>query len=233
MSTSSQPPSLVSSEIDSDNSKDSKNFEIDYLKQNIATSNRAEFTINNIVTSHNVDDILSENSNYNNQENFTNSKNSLSNFQNSFVQDYNSRDSNGFSIQDILGLPQSYHPSSNQEVEPRYDYQISTYETISNSSNNYAAGVEEVSSEECVEKSSHYKSPQAHYNNSYTANDPAHCHQQRVGLDDDIENNPERQINSYQDSSFQNQVFCPISYLICKNLPILYQRGRYQPPNDY
>nr|AIB07880.1 Hox cluster protein zen [Cameraria ohridella] len=212
MSSSSQPPSLISSEIDSDDSRDDQPSALNgsnYLKQTSEFANRTEYSSNSIVTSHNVDDILSENSNYNNQE-IVSCKNPL---QNSFVQDYNSRDSNGFSIHDILGLPQSYNTSNNQDVEPRYEYQISHYENISNSSNNYlvaGGGIDDVSSEECIEKNcSHFKSPQAdmqvHYSHGYVHNDPVRCTQQG-SFDDEIVSNSESQINSLQDSSYQNQV---------------------------
>ncbi|KAG7310005.1 hypothetical protein JYU34_004530 [Plutella xylostella] len=153
MSSPASTPSLTSTEHDSEDSQDS--IASTGLNPSVISKYQQKHALNiaqrNSVTSHSVEDILSENCNYSSQDNvFSDCRNvALSSIQNSF--DYNSRDSAGFSIQDILGLPQSYNPNSGQdEIEPRYDYQIQNYDNISNSSNNYvAAAVDEGSPEGC------------------------------------------------------------------------------------
>lgn len=193
MSSASSPPSLVSLSHHSEDSRDSGSLELDPSSyQQVQTSDYKSHA----VTSHNVEDILSENSTYNTQENVMSEVRnpSMSLIGNSF--DYNSRDSAGFSIQDILGLPQAYNQTTTQEdVEPRYDYQIANYDNISNSSNNYLTGVDEVSSDGCVGKSEtlYHNGAQRDneivYNTNYAVNDPVHTHQ-RHNFDGDIATEP-------------------------------------------
>ncbi|KAI5646926.1 homeobox domain-containing protein [Phthorimaea operculella] len=163
------------------------------------------------VTSHGVEDILSEGVQYNSAENsFLEYKGeALSAIPHAFVQDYNSRDSTGFSIQDILGLPQSYNPSTSQDdIEPRYDYQIPNYETISNSSNNnYGSGAEDVLTEDCIDKNENLfvnaqDGSQGMYNRSYAINEPVACHQ-RSGLSSNVVK--DRNSDNLHESGFPNQ----------------------------
>lgn len=198
MSSISSPPSLVALDPNSEDSQDSSSLELnsaDYERKHTLTSQRGDYK-SHTVTSHSVEDILSENCTYNTQETaFPDCRNPiLSSIANSF--DYNSRDSAGFSIQDILGLPQAYHSTSTQdEVEPRYDYHIANYDNISNSSNNYVTGVEEVSSEECIGKTeglyniTTQTGSEVIYNSNYAVNDPAYA-QPRNDFGGDIANEP-------------------------------------------
>lgn len=169
------------------------------------------------VTSHGVEDILAEGVNYSANDNtFSECKPEvISSMPHSFVQDYNSRDSTGFSIQDILGLHQSYHTTNTQEeLEPRYDYQIPNYDNISNSSNNnnYGSGTEEAIAEDCIDKSDNIFSDtatqlgnQVLYNRNYAINEPVRYHL-RSGLESEVVKDPGREINELQESSFPSQV---------------------------
>lgn len=214
-SSSSSPPSLNSEREDSRDSNSSE-FTTNVIPQylNHIDVMKKGFGKVNTVTSHGVEDILSENVNYNSQDNsFSECKPEiLPSIPHSFVQDYNSRDSTGFSIHDILGLPQAYNPSSShEEIEPRYDYQIPNYETISNSpNNNYGSGTEELVSEGCIDKSenlftSTQISNQVIYNRNYSANDLVQCHQ-RSGLGTDVAKNLGRDIEDLNESNFSSQV---------------------------
>lgn len=144
-------PSLISDDSDLENSQDplSLDFKDDSKYYASASTLPDDISASNVnLTSHKVDDILSEGPNYNEQENTFDCKSEvLSAIPSSFVQDYNSRDSSGFTIQDILGLQQNYNPNNEQDtLDGRY-YPLSAYETISNTSNSYTPVLEEVSPE--------------------------------------------------------------------------------------
>ncbi|XP_013193969.1 homeobox protein Hox-B3-like [Amyelois transitella] len=170
----------------------------------------------NSITSHGVEDILSEGVNYTVNENaFTDCKAEIiSSIPNPFVQDYNSRDSTSFSIQDILGLHQTYNPASNQEdLEPRYDYQIPNYENISNSSNNnnYGSGTEETLAEDCINKGGDIFSSSVtqlgnpvEHNRNYAISEPVQ-YQARSSFDGDVTKDPGRVINEINETSFPSQ----------------------------
>lgn len=176
------------------------------------------------VTSHGVEDILSEGVNYNVSENvFSDCKPEiLSSIPNSFVQDYNSRDSTGFSIHDILGLHQSYNVTNTQDdLEPRYVYQMPNYENISNNSNNYGSGTEEAIAEDCIDKSDNIFSAtttshignQVIYTRSYDSNELVRYHE-RSGLVSDVAKEPTNEINDLHDSSFPSQVNATEKYAL-------------------
>lgn len=209
------PPSLHSAEEDTRDTNSSELSSAGIIAYNInQLTDPSQRGINKLnVTSHGVEDILSDGVNYSPAENtFPECKTEvLPAIPHSFVQDYNSRDSTGFSIQDILGLPQSYNPSNNQDdLEPRYDYQIPNYETISNSpNNNYGSGTEEVISEECLDKSdnlftSAQVANQVMYNRSFTISEPVQCHQRNLG--GEVLKGTTRDDNDMRESSFPSQV---------------------------
>ncbi|XP_013173805.1 PREDICTED: uncharacterized protein LOC106122405 [Papilio xuthus] len=162
------------------------------------------------LTSHGVEDILGEGVNYGATENvFPDCKSEVLNvISNTFSQDYNSRDSTGFSIHDILGLHQSYNAANSQEdLEQRYDYQIPNYENISNSShNNYGSGPEEVNSDDCMNKNDLFLAPnvqiesQVTYDRNYLANEAMRCHH-TSGLDNVVKDTT----SDINESSFPNQ----------------------------
>lgn len=205
------PPSLRSDPNDSRDSTltDQSDNETDYNASTIHSDNKAD---SNTVTPQGVGDILTV-SNYPSDGPFQNCKGEvLSSIPQSFVQDYNSRDSTGFSIQDILGLHQSYNAANTEDLEPRYDYQIINYENISNSSNNYASGAEDVIVEDCINKNDNvYNSSiqqldnQVIYNRNYTANELVQ-YVQRSGLEADDAKDSTREVNETHDSSFPTQV---------------------------
>lgn len=217
MSTSTTTPQSLNSEQEDSRDSSSSQFsttvpKYSYLNQIDAM--KKGFSKVNTVTSHGVEDILSEGANYSTQDNsFSECKAEvLPSIPHSFVQDYNSRDSTGFSIHDILGLPQAYNPNSSQEeIEPRYDYQIPNYETISNSpNNNYGSGTEELVSEDCIDKSENLFvnaqiSNQVMYSRNYSTNELVQCHQ-RGGLGADVTKDPGRDIDDLHESSFPSQV---------------------------
>uniref|UniRef100_A0A2A4IXF5 Homeobox domain-containing protein n=1 Tax=Heliothis virescens TaxID=7102 RepID=A0A2A4IXF5_HELVI len=208
------PPSLHS---DQDDSRDTTSSEFSnpgmpkYDPIELSSKNDCKTSA---VTSHGVEDILSEGVSYNVSDNvFSDCKPEvLSSIPNSFVQDYNSRDSTGFSIQDILGLHQSYNATNAQDdLEPRYEYQMPNYENISNNSNNYGSGAEEVITDDCIDKSDNmFSSTATHignqviYTRSYTANELVRYHE-RSGLGSDVAKDPTREINELHDSSFPGQ----------------------------
>lgn len=177
------------------------------------------------VTSHGVEDILSEGVNYNVNDNvFTDCKPEvLSSIPNSFVQDYNSRDSTGFSIQDILGLHQSYNAVITQDdLEPRFEYQMPNYDNISNNSNNYGSGTEEVISEDCIDKNDNTFSAttthignQVIYTKSYAANELAR-YPETSGLGSNVPKDSTREINDLHDHSFPSQVNAIEKYVLLK-----------------
>ncbi|KAJ8718975.1 hypothetical protein PYW07_016531 [Mythimna separata] len=215
MSTSTpSPPSLHSDQEDSRDSTSTEFSNPGAPKYDpIELSQRSDCKTS-AVTSHGVEDILSESVNYNVNDNvFSDCKPEvLASISTSFVQDYNSRDSTGFSIQDILGLHQSYNAANTQEeLEPRYEYQMPNYENISNNSNNYGSGTEEVITEDCIDKSdnifnattSHIEN-QVIYTRSYAANELVRYHE-RSGLGSDVAKNPATEINDLHDSSFPSQ----------------------------
>ncbi|XP_014359184.2 uncharacterized protein LOC106711393 [Papilio machaon] len=166
------------------------------------------------LTSHGVEDILADGVNYGATDNlFPDCKTEVLNvISNTFSQDYNSRDSTGFSIHDILGLHQSYNAANSQEdLEQRYDYQIPNYENISNSShNNYGSGAEEVNSDDCMNKNDNlFLAPnvqigsQVTYERNYLPNEAIRCHH-TSGLDNDVVKDTTSDIN---ESSFPNQTW--------------------------
>lgn len=210
----SPPPSLQSNEDTTDSI--SSEFSTEATQPpNYEPPQKNIYKINSL-TSHGVEDILSEGTTYTSENQFADCKaevlSSLSG-QVSFVQDYNSRDSTGFSIHDILGLQQSYNAANNQEslLEPRYEYQIPQYDNISNSSNNnYGSGAEEVLSDHNITKSDDFfPSNEADvpnqniYHRNYPETKPVRC--QRSDLGNDVVNNPE-EVNDISESSFPSQV---------------------------
>lgn len=222
MSSSTPSPPSLHSDQDLEDSRDSTSSEFTneiskYRTNNLTDiSQKADCKVSTI-TSHGVEDILSEGVNYSGNDNvFQDCKTEvLSSIPHSFVQDYNSRDSTGFSIQDILGLHQPYNPVNTQEdIESRYGYQIVNYENISNSSNNnYGSGTDELISEDCGDKSNcnMFNTPpiqvgsQVAYNRNYATNEPVRYHS-RSGLDNDIVKDPGKEINDLHESSFPGQV---------------------------
>lgn len=208
------PPSLQSDYEDTRDTNSSELSTSGIIAYNINQfMDPTQRSINKLsVTSHGVEDILSDGVNYSPADTFAECKTEvLPTVPHSFVQDYNSRDSTGFSIQDILGLPQSYNPSNNQDdLEPRYDYQIPNYETISNSpNNNYGSGPEEVISEDCLDKSdnlftSAQVTKQVIYNRSYTISEPVQCHQRSLG--GEVLKGTARDDDDMRESSFPSQV---------------------------
>ncbi|CAH2085589.1 unnamed protein product [Euphydryas editha] len=212
MSTTS-PSSTLSLQSDEDASDSiSSEFSNDVVPNNncktLKTTQKNLSKINSL-TSHGVEDILSDGINYVTQENsFPGYKvETISTIASSFAQDYNSRDSTGFSIQDILGFHQSYNVNTSQgELETRYEYPVTQYENVINSSNNnYAAGIDDVP-EQCITKKDLFISNdtgnQDIYHN-YTSNEPVGS-LQRSDLVNDVTKNPkiERDLN---ESSFSNQ----------------------------
>ncbi|XP_026759724.2 homeobox protein Hox-D3-like [Galleria mellonella] len=169
---------------------------------------------NTTVTSHSVEDILSESIIYNGVDNnFDCKQEIIGSLSQSFVQDYNSRDSTGFSIQDILGIHQSYNATNIQEnSEARYDYQISSYENISNSPiNNYGSGTEEVISDACINKNDNIfssitqvQNQAIRSNRNYVISEPVRYHS-RTNLDSNIIKDPGREVNQLHESSFPSQ----------------------------
>ncbi|XP_068621819.1 uncharacterized protein [Battus philenor] len=208
------PPSLLSE--DSEDSAES-DFSSTILPQynpslEIDDPQKNDYKVNTL-TSHGVEDILSDGVNYSAPENiYTDCKSEVLNvISNTFSQDYNSRDSTGFSIHDILGLHQSYNASNVQEdLEPRYDYQIPNYENVSNSPhNNYGSGTEEVTSDDCVNHNDNlFASPNVQiagtYDRNYLPNEPVRCHH-RSGLDNDVVKDAIRNVNDLNESTFHNQ----------------------------
>lgn len=222
-STTGSPPSLMSTDIDSKDSFDSLTpglkIEEDYSRSSSLQSN----TVSNNITSHNVNDILSDGNNFGEQDStFPDCKTDvLSGIPPSFVQDYNSRDSTAFSIQDILGLPQSYSPGNNQDVSvEKYDYQITSYETINNSSN-YVNRIQNVSTKSSLNKTDQSfdntkipTSDQLAYNNYSGSNSNIFQQKNIFGINGTNFGNSTRQIGDIQQASFSNQV--------CTNIPKLY-----------
>ncbi|GBP39772.1 Homeobox protein Hox-B3 [Eumeta japonica] len=162
------------------------------------SNHRVDFKVPIIqnVSSHNVKNILSEGPNYSSQDtNFSDCKPEiLLTIPHSFVQDYNSRDSTGFSIQDILGLPQAYNTGSQEDVG-RFEYQIPTYDTISNSPSSYGVGLEDLSPEnsgksETVLNTSSLSACHMMYTSNFTSNEPVVCGDQA-----DIVSDSSRQIS--------------------------------------
>lgn len=207
------PPSLQSEDSMNTTSSEFSASPVPKYNTNRALESQKGISKVSAVTSHGVEDILSDGVTYCVPDNsFPDCKPEvLSSLPHSFVQDYNSRDSTGFSIQDILGLPQSYNPGNTQDtLESRYDYQIPNYETISNSSNNnYASGAEDVVSEDCFDKNGNLftnvpVTNQVIYNRSYAPNEPTQCHQ-RSSLCDVVKD-PGREIDNLHESSFPGQV---------------------------
>lgn len=209
----SPPPSLQSNEDTTDSI--SSEFSTEAQPPNYEPPQKNIYKINSL-TSHGVEDILSEGTTYTTENQFPECKaevlSTLSS-QVSFVQDYNSRDSTGFSIHDILGLQQSYNAVSTQEsmLEPRYEYQIPQYDNISNSSNNnYGSGTEEVLSDHNITKSDDFFPSnesdiqnQNIYHTNYPETKPVRC--QRGDLGNDVMNNTE-EVNDISESSFPSQV---------------------------
>ncbi|KOB75729.1 Hox protein zen [Operophtera brumata] len=202
-------PGHSPSSLHSDNTSDTITSEL----SNTAISNY-DTTIDNIkdfkttvIISHGVEDILSDGVSYVNDGPYENCKvEVVSEVPQVFAQDYNSRDSAGFSIQDILGLQQSYN-STGTEVLPRYDYKVQNYENISNCSNNYGSGTEEVVTDDCIASDSIFSAtPQVNqviYNRSYAANEPVR-YNHRSGIDNDTKD-PTKEINDLHESSLPSQ----------------------------
>lgn len=217
--TSPSPPHSLQSNEESSDSISSEFSEVTANPncQSFEVAQKSFYKINSL-TSHGVEDILSEGLNYSTQDNsFQDCKvEVLSTISSSFVQDYNSRDSTGFSIHDILGLQQSCNANNSQEeLQPRFEYQIPHYDNVSNSSNNnYTSGAEEAVSDQCIAKNSGIYTIESEignqdiYHRNYSNSELVRCHQ-RSDLDNDVVKNPERELNNIHESSFPSQVkFC-------------------------
>ncbi|CAH3918388.1 homeobox protein Hox-A3a-like [Pieris brassicae] len=158
------------------------------------------------VTSHGVEDILADSAYSVHDNSFQLCKPEVTSAPHTL--DYNSRDSSAFTIQDILGLQQSYTSGNPHEELNRYEYQIPQYDNISNSSNNnYASGAEDGIAEEFHKGENDYTSnlqlgEQVVYR-SYT-NEALRC-QQSNELSSDIVKDPEERANDLNESSFPNQ----------------------------
>ncbi|CAH2040427.1 unnamed protein product, partial [Iphiclides podalirius] len=168
------PPSLQSEESRDSSSSSEFSTTIGPQYTSLGVDQKNVYKANTL-TSHGVEDILSEGINYGAQENvFDYKSETLNSISNTFTQDYNSRDSTGFSIHDILGLQQSYNvTSAPEDLEARYDYQIPNYENVSNSShNNYGSGTEEVTSDDCMNKSDNlFATPHVHIDHQDMSSD--------------------------------------------------------------
>lgn len=213
------PPSLHS---DPDDSRDTTSS--DFSNSGMSKYNTIEHSqINdckiNAVTSHGVEDIVSESVSYIVNDNlFADCKTEMLS---TFVQDFNSRDSTGFSIQDILGLHQSYIVGNSQDnLGLKYEDQMPNYENISNNSNNCGSGTEEVVTENCPVKSDEICSAtathignQVIYSRSDTTNELVQCHK-RSDLSGDVAKDPEREINDVHDSTFLSQVIDIEKYVL-------------------
>ncbi|KAF9412563.1 hypothetical protein HW555_008979 [Spodoptera exigua] len=204
------PPSLHSDEEDSRDSTISENSNSSIPKFDTIPASQNSECKSGGITSHGVEDILGEGINYSVHDNaFSDCKPEVT-ISNAFVQDYNSRDSTGFSIHDILGLQQSYNTNPQDELEPRYEYQMPNYENISNNSNNYGSGTEEVISEGCLEKTDSYPPTTSHignqvvYTRNYAANELVRYHE-RSNLTNEVNKEPARDINDIHDSNFPSQ----------------------------
>ncbi|XP_053605472.1 homeobox protein 10-like [Plodia interpunctella] len=236
MSTSSASPPSLQSDQELEDSRDSTSSAFSGTviakyqnSQVFDPTQRGEFKSG--ITSHGVEDILSEGTSYGVNDNaFSDCKPEIiSSLPQSFVQDYNSRDSTGFSIQDILGLHQSYNaPNVQEELEPRYDYQIPNYDNISNSSNNnnYGSGNEEAIVDDCIDKSNNIFSSaatqlgnQVTYSRNYAISEPVRYHS-KSGFNGDIAKDPGREINEVHDSSFSSQNDTPWNSRAAPNNPI-------------
>ncbi|XP_028026127.1 homeobox protein 10-like [Bombyx mandarina] len=152
------PPSVVSDNDDSRNSTSSEFSNATIEKHNInniiVTQEKSAFRPSGL-SSHTIQDIITEDVNYPMGNNtFSDCKvEVLSPIPSAFVQDYNSRDSTGFTIHDILGLHQPFtQPHMPDETQIRYDYQLSNYENVNNIGQNYCSGTEEVTAEGCLTK---------------------------------------------------------------------------------
>ncbi|XP_050667249.1 homeobox protein 10-like [Leptidea sinapis] len=195
--TSSETPSMQSEE-ESNDSITSVLSEVNHPHSvTIEPTPLKESYRSNALTSHGVEDILSDGSTYNIQDHSCQ--------QNVIVQDYNSRDSSGFTIHDILGLQQSYSVVNTHELMPRYEYHVQ-YENIS-PNNAYVTGTEEISTEDCSHKNDMYMSEsevkdQIAYNSNYSNIDQC---QQRDTLDDDVVKEPEVSPNDVNECSFPSQ----------------------------
>ncbi|XP_022826350.1 homeobox protein Hox-A3a-like [Spodoptera litura] len=162
------------------------------------------------LTSHGVEDILAEGVNYNVHDNVYSECKPEDTISNAFVQDYNSRDSTGFSIHDILGLQQSYNANPRDDLESRYEYHMPNYENISNNSNNYGSGTEEVISEACIEKTDVFSPAASHianqvvYTRNYAVNEIVRYHE-RSNINNEVTKEPARDINDIHDPNFPTQ----------------------------
>nr|XP_026485411.1 homeobox protein 10-like [Vanessa tameamea] len=217
----SPPPSLQSDEDSSDTI--SSEFSTDVAPRYICNNSESKKNVYkvNSLTSHGVEDILSEGVNYITQDNtFPDCKSEvISSITSSFVQDFNSTDSTGFSIHDILGLQQSYHASTIQEeLEPRYEYQIQHYDNVSNSSNNnYASGNEDALSDQCISKNDNIfttNESEIGGRDIYQRNETTRC-LQRSDLDNDVVKKSEMEHNR-NESSFcsQSSTWCNKSSIV-------------------
>lgn len=211
MSSPSLSPTSLRSDHDESSDTSSSEFSSTVLAKYDTTldANSKDFKTS-VIISHGVEDILSDGVSYVNDGSYEDCKAEvLSAVPQVFSQDYNSRDSTGFSIQDILGLQQSYNPAHAEVLEPRYDYNAPNYENISNSSNNYGSGAEEVVTEDRIASENIFSATpplvnQVIYNRSYDANE-LERYNQRSGLESDTKD-PSREINDIHESSFPSQV---------------------------
>lgn len=209
------PPSLLSEQGDSRDSTSShfSNAVLVNYSSNVQIENLTTDLKVTAATSQDVADILTEEVNYENvEQSFQNCKvEVLSAVPQSFAQDYNSRDSTGFSIQDILGLHPSYVPTASEDLEPRYEYQIPNYESISNSPHTYGSGAEEVITNDCMPKSDNIFAitPQVPnhviYNRNYDDNDHVR-YNHRSSLDSSDRKNTVQTTDKIHESPFPTQV---------------------------
>ncbi|CAK1543971.1 unnamed protein product [Leptosia nina] len=205
MSTTPSPPGSTQSEDSNDSA--TSGFSSEITPKDRAEYKPVEYMTQNSfykITSHGVEDILSDTSYSVNDNAFQMCKPEVISIPH-LVQDHNSRDSSAFTIQDILGLQQSYNTGSAQEDMQRYEYQIPQYDNISNSSNNYA-DTEDVISDDYMHKNdvyvTHIEMEEQAFNNNYS-ND-LRC-QHRINLSSDVVKDPEDKTNEVNESNFPRQ----------------------------
>lgn len=207
-------PCLSSQSLQSDQDDSSDSSSTEFSSTVLAKYDTAPDTNNKdfkttVIISHGVEDILADGVSYVNDGTYQDCKPEvLSAVPQVFSQDYNSRDSTGFSIQDILGLQQPYNPAHVEVLEPRYDYNTPSYENISNSSNNYGSGAEEVITEDCIASDDIFSATpqvvnQAIYNRNYATNELDRYNQRHL---EKSSKESTREINDIHESSFPSQV---------------------------
>ncbi|XP_041989107.1 uncharacterized protein LOC121740476 [Aricia agestis] len=152
----SQPPSLQSDEDSrvSLSSELSADTTVQYEERTENAPPKDMYKLGPL-TSHGVEDILSEGVRFENQDNNLQDckMEGIPGISGSYVQDYNSRDSTGFSIHDILGLPQSYSNNTHETLDSAYEYSMRQYDLRKTSTKIYRHNTEERMQDDCTTKS--------------------------------------------------------------------------------